>query len=241
MLGRICRENPKFADLRALETTIVFRIKSKIEGTPFLPPKGLPSGFADPKFPNSFKVGENLTPNMKRNKPLRNEILETTKCYMNKSPHDKDPGMKVPEPILNSIKYYQNISGKNIYRKGLLKNPTSGKSATRPHLYQENSHHYISHHPGHKQLWRKYSEGGMVNDSEEEDGDEIKEGEEDSEAGGEASDNESEEKGKSERETPLKAIGPSSNRGGESQHPARPKAPPKKLKRFGQEKSSEGQ
>jgi hypothetical protein len=162
-----------------------------------------------------------------------NEVLQSPlKGYNKDKLHDTDPGMKIPEPILKSIKFHQNERGKYVNRKGHLKIPAARKGASRPHLYQEKGHHYISHHPGHKQLWGKYSEGGSVNDREEEDGDEIKEGEEDSEVGEEASDNESEEKGEREQEAPLKAIRPSSNRRGESQRPSRPKPPPKKLKQL---------
>jgi hypothetical protein len=208
--------------------------------------KGLPSGFSDSEFPKSFKIYNNdrcSKNTIGKNTPFMTEVLKKPlKGYNKDKLHDTDPGKKVPEPILKSIKGYQTKSGCYVNRKGYLKITPASKGAGRPHLYQENGHHYISRHPGHKQIWREYSKSALESDSEEEDGDEVKEEEEeDSEGEEDPADNESEGKEESEGEAPRKTIKPSSNHEGESQHPVRPKAPPKKLRRFGQDNTNEGE
>jgi hypothetical protein len=127
---------------------------------------------------------------------------------------------------------------------------TPAKSAPRPHLYQENGHHYISHHPNHKELWRQAAEESETEQDGEEDdnsgGDEKEEpGEtEDQEIDEEPEQPKKDETDESELEPKLSqkvTKKPKVKSGGVSQVPSRQKAPPKKLHRLGQETPEDDQ
>jgi len=220
---------------------------------------GTPSNFDDPAFAESFQLGSAAnqsayvsTGAVERNPWWKEITTEPLKGYNPDKAHDTSPGYDTPAPISTSIKLYNRKDAKAGYflsRQGHLK--PKAKGAARPHLYQEDGHHYMSHHPEHKELWRRAAEESEnEQDGDEDDdnvGDEEEEGGEEEEAeetGDEETIQTEEDPEESEPELPEKVTKKSKTKsGGGSELPTRPKATPKKLYRFGQEKgkAEEGQ